>query len=98
MRVSLARVDGRLDGVIDRLDRQEAACETRADRHVDRDLYASERAADRTHVSDLDRRLNDLRTELAVARKEATDTRKWIITTGVAFVGIVVTAILAVML
>ena len=87
LRVDLARLSGRLDGIVDRLDRQETACERRAEGHVDQALYLSERnqlredvvevrallaAQERDHAKAV-ARLNE---KLAAERKEREDEAK----------------------
>lgn len=83
LRVDLARIEGRLNGVERGLDRQEQACERRAAAHVDSQLYQSERTSLRDEVNGLGRRLSDLAADVAAARREQAATRRWAITTAV---------------
>lgn len=84
VRVSLARLDGRL-----------AAAERRAEGSVGMELYVSERNTTREDVAAvrrehyelervLERRMNAYDNKLAEARKEDLRTRRWLITTLVA--------------
>ena len=90
VRIGLARLDGRLQGVADRLDRQETACERRAEGHVDTGLYVSERDDIRRQLRALDHAMTELKAGLdderrdrrdadAAQEKKQTDTRRWVL-------------------
>jgi uncharacterized protein YlxW (UPF0749 family) len=91
-----------------RLDRAETACERRAEAHVDRDLYTSERTSLREELTHLQQTVAGLGSELAAARREAeaavkdlqdrqTATRRWMVTTAVAAASVLATVVLAVL-
>lgn len=105
MRVQLARLEGRLDGVQRGLDRQEQACESRSRSHVDRELYTSEQSHIRDDIRDHTRQIAELKADVNTERrereqamKEAEQTRRrdrqfWLAAVAIPTIGLLITLI-----